>query len=404
MTDAPSKPPAKRSAILRRVAYAIVAAIAFLAILAFGISAQQPGESLIAEWNTTIQNMGMEPVFPPEEELSVGDILAVVVKDRRPEHADPQNIALLNRSIKLGHINLDYAITETYNEEYVFPETKERPTEDGKIWEQNAAAGDLFEHPAKRNRLALTAFPGFSIHSKRDLSLSAALRGLFGLSTSTVQDVEFSIPFVETYGVLSSVALAELEKYCATHPECADNFVRQHLAFVSPGVMQVDDSVSTTGQGGYLVDVTVELVNRIYLVRAIDEKINNQQSRTSAASTSNAAPPVPPATNSSAGGDSSGAAAQPTASSPNQLFSAKAGANFDAGSSLKEIFERPLVIGYRSVKRVLASNAGIGPAPNLVPGQALAPNLAPGQAPTPNLAPGQAPAPNLAPGQGPGDN
>ncbi len=403
MTDAPeeTKPPAQKSALLRRVAYVVVAAIACLAVLAFGINAQRPGPSLIAEWNKTIQNLGIEPVFPPDEELSVGDILAVLVKDRRPSHDDPENIALLNRSVKLGHIDLDSAIDEFSSEEYIFPETTDRPADDGKIWEQSAAAGDVFVHSDKRNRLALTAFPGFSIHHQQGLSLSAAFRGLFGLTTNTDEDIEFSIPFVETYGVLSTVALDRLEKHCAAHPECADSFVRQHLAFVSPGVMQVDDSVSATGQGGYLVDVAVELVNRVYLVRAIDEKINNQQSRTSTASISRAAPP---AAKPSAGADSSAAATQPAAVSSDQSFSGKADSSFGAGSSLKQIFERPLVIGYRSVKLGLASNGGVGPAPNLVPGQSQAPNFGAAPGPAPNLAPGQAPAPNFAPGQGPSPN
>ena len=59
MSDAPEppKPPAKRSAVLKPVGYGI-AAIALLAVLAFGISAEQPGQSLIAEWNKTITEPG----------------------------------------------------------------------------------------------------------------------------------------------------------------------------------------------------------------------------------------------------------------------------------------------------------------------------------------------------------
>ena len=49
MADAPEppKPPAKQSTVLKLVGYGL-GAIAVLAVLAFGISAQQPRQSLIA--------------------------------------------------------------------------------------------------------------------------------------------------------------------------------------------------------------------------------------------------------------------------------------------------------------------------------------------------------------------
>ena len=46
--------------------------------------------SLEAEWNDTISKLGIEPAYPPEEDLAVGDILAVVIMDGTNElqHAD----------------------------------------------------------------------------------------------------------------------------------------------------------------------------------------------------------------------------------------------------------------------------------------------------------------------------
>src|SRR5437016_2833102 len=41
-------------------------------------------KSLAAAWGEAIQTFAIEPVFPPEEDLAVGDVLAVIVQDNDP--------------------------------------------------------------------------------------------------------------------------------------------------------------------------------------------------------------------------------------------------------------------------------------------------------------------------------
>src|SRR5436190_16588764 len=57
-------------------------------------------KDVVAEWNETIRRLGIEPVFPPEEDIYVGDLFAVITADRRPENKDTQRQPLLNRAIK----------------------------------------------------------------------------------------------------------------------------------------------------------------------------------------------------------------------------------------------------------------------------------------------------------------
>jgi hypothetical protein len=38
-------------------------------------------QSLEAQWNKAIEQLGIEPVYPPAEDLTVGDLLAEVVAD-----------------------------------------------------------------------------------------------------------------------------------------------------------------------------------------------------------------------------------------------------------------------------------------------------------------------------------
>ena len=71
------------------------------------------------EWANTIRKIGIEPVFPPEEDLTVGDVLAVVVKDNKPD-ADTDDVKITaqlrspKRAIKLAHIDVRDALIETY--------------------------------------------------------------------------------------------------------------------------------------------------------------------------------------------------------------------------------------------------------------------------------------------------
>jgi hypothetical protein len=37
--------------------------------------------SIEENWNSTISSLGVSPIFPPEEDLVVGDVLAVVTND-----------------------------------------------------------------------------------------------------------------------------------------------------------------------------------------------------------------------------------------------------------------------------------------------------------------------------------
>ena len=48
-----------------------------------GTASRRPSaEASIEEnWNRTIKGLGVSPIFPPEEDLVVGDVLAVVVAD-----------------------------------------------------------------------------------------------------------------------------------------------------------------------------------------------------------------------------------------------------------------------------------------------------------------------------------
>src|SRR3954466_5989385 len=65
--------------------------------------------SIEENWIRTIKNLGVNPIFPPEEDLVVGDVLAVVVGDVDIDSHEQTNAiakrALITRAVKLAHVD-----------------------------------------------------------------------------------------------------------------------------------------------------------------------------------------------------------------------------------------------------------------------------------------------------------
>ena len=53
-------------------------AFVLLVVRPFGDATENPEKELATEWNVGIAQLGISPVYPPEEDFYVGDILAVV--------------------------------------------------------------------------------------------------------------------------------------------------------------------------------------------------------------------------------------------------------------------------------------------------------------------------------------
>ena len=59
----------------------------------------------VAAWNEAVSLLNIEPIYPPQEDVYVGDIYAVVTRADR---------GFLGRSIKLWHVDLSHETRDTY--------------------------------------------------------------------------------------------------------------------------------------------------------------------------------------------------------------------------------------------------------------------------------------------------
>lgn len=313
--------------------------------------------NVIEEWNATISKLGIDPVFPPEEDVAVGDIYAVLDDS---ENGQPSRTALALRSIKLTHQDLTADIEKTYRQSYQFPNTNPRPTDQALPWDQTPNQNGILSHPEKRTTLPIAAFPGFTIKQQSGFNggLLGWLSATFGFKSDS--GVELNIPVAETYGIPSIEAVGELEKFCSDRSDpnrCTDETLRRHIAFVTPRAFElkrkddasINDASSTLTSSGspYRYPLQVVLVNRVYLARYIDQRIHRSRSGESGIS----------------GPDRAAKSDKGSAGGTTELPPVRPGGNEVAmrietsdGQSLKQTFLRPIVIGYRAVKRIPKEN------------------------------------------------
>ncbi|MBK1661967.1 hypothetical protein [Paracraurococcus ruber] len=270
-------------------------------------------------WADSIARLGIEPVFPPTEDLQVGDLWAVADAGGRSP--------LLSRAVRLARLDLRPDILAAQRGAPVFAATAPgRP-------EEPARGLDRFEAevpPGERIALRIAAFPGISIrHSVKAAARAGAAGGLLDGSRTGAATEEITIRTAETYGVDAGEGYGRLVAFCAeprTALYCDEGFARQVLeAVFGPQIVAA-------------ASIRLTLVVRVFLTRELTQRRGTEDERGATATLQPGAP---------AGGEA------PAAPPGGSLAYAAA---TSSGLALSRVFERPVAFGFRSV--------GVAPAKN----------------------------------------
>jgi hypothetical protein len=238
------------------------------------------------DWNKTIEALGIEPIYPPEEDFHVGDLFVAITASQVEDLA---KIPLTARAIKIAHIDMNKDLREEYEQMPVFPATIPKPASIDIIWEQAQADKEIFSGSTQDRRyLPLVIFPGFALARVRQATVSGnwsdtvfggvyKLASALSITQSSDDAVELRVPFAETYGIPSVRAAGHLISFCSderTKPICTDDFARDQLSLIIGDKIRektreiIGDKVSET----YRFDVELYLVNRVYLTRNIEQR------------------------------------------------------------------------------------------------------------------------------------
>jgi len=240
--------------------------------------------SLEVEWNNTISKLGIEPTYPPEEDLAVGDIFAVVLKDDEPDTQFANSLVkprspYLKRSVKLAHVDvrkeLDaaYSMLPTFSDLESMRAVLPQAPDSGRTAAAHDVAG-LFMHDMPRKELPRAAFPSLKIQSvnRADGGLFGGALGFLNFGASSQSLEELQLLDVMTYGLPSVRAYEALWNYCndnKTKSDCLDQTARKHLEPIVGSRIWFEylDPKDKTMQ--HAVTIGIVMVNRVYLTRSI---------------------------------------------------------------------------------------------------------------------------------------
>jgi hypothetical protein len=362
-----------RSPMMRKV---LLTAAPLLSLLATGCS-DKPGTINIREtWGRSIENFGIQAVYPMREDFFVGDILLMpAVCGERQISARPQGVLVGS----IGIDDLRSRFQAYYGRRPVYPGT---PAAAGSNREPGQrpqpTSNEIFPSDGEVNpfdRLRIAAFPAFSVgtFAKGDVGLtsaSAGLGGFLGLAGQSSSAVSVSLSQVEEVQLPAPQLLDAIYSFLSS-PEAEtvlnpDNMweITEHLSLRSQG-----------GNGCEAATPVLVFVNRVFYARSIDfdfgsdsslaaivgaaiERASAVEQRPSftsppaaAAGSSTEAPPAQaPAPNADLAkversADLSGAALRTLAGTQAPGFGASFAVGQYGGIVLRQSFERPLAFG-----------------------------------------------------------
>jgi hypothetical protein len=279
-------------------------------------------------WNNAVSQLGISPLYPPQEDFFVGDLWAIVVK--APDQS------LVGRGVRVGHVDLSDAIKSEYNDRVTIAKLSGA---------QSKESGDRDPVDTHIHLFAL-AFPGISVsHSSIDSGGSTLPFLSFVSSKGRQESDEVRIPQAETYGANVPEAMISFYAYCKqpeTAIRCTKRFAENILA------VSLDKEITVADEHKLQYEISLELITRVFLANSIAHrqfvqgaasiKIDNEQRVKDS-------PKISDDTlkSSHANGDTEIIAHGGTDSS--ELM-------------FNETFERPLVFGFRSA--IFIPKRGIG--------------------------------------------
>lgn len=348
-----------------------ILAVVGIRLFVFGGLTAGPGfeRSIEESWVDTIEKLGIEPRFPPEEDFVVGDLLAIVTKDENIDPyakvtiADARTASFLRRAVKLAHVDVNSALNDEYERLPVFPDLAQTlPSTEG------ASSGTKYATPrltrdfiqgVRLKDLPLAAFPRLKIQGTSTASAGLAGTGIFasfGASNKEIEELELGE--VRTYGLPTIKATHLLEAYCKKNKDdCTEETARNHLRALTANRSLEKYIFNAQGDERYTMSVEIVMVYRIYVTRSIKnlrQASRAQQGGIGAASTPS--PSATPADDTPTGNAESDAMKRRIGELERQFTAVKnanaavAEAVYNRQSSFQDTFDRPVAIGFRGIR------------------------------------------------------
>jgi len=299
----PSPPERKRSvwvwllraAILLGVVALFVAAAVFIQRWVKGPTLASDNSDVADQWLATIGRVGIDAIYPPQEDVLVGDVIIKVSGDNEPKASSQ---GLVGKSVHVARLDMTKELQQAYGTGYIFPDTAPKPQADGTPWPQQAAPASIFAPGVERKHLPLVILPGFTIARVRQAAvgggwLSKAFSAAGAVEGEGESTVELKIPMAESYGIPFLVAKQRLDDFCndaASRKVCTQEGARDVL-LSNVGAEATDRVSCPKAEKGkppppcdpeesrsHRLNVQILLVYRVFLTRSIETVTRNNSS------------------------------------------------------------------------------------------------------------------------------
>ena len=320
-------------------------------------------------WSRSVRNLALQPVYPMREDVFVGTLRVVSNRDD----------AFSINSRSLGYVSIHGALVESERSQPEYPATSTGsqltvggPDTNTRLsWEQ-PASGSLAPNLSRQpNRLRLAAIPGVSLVrvSEADLAQRGVLRAI-GAAFRRDSNLTINLKGVETLEI-DDVSAAKALQYGVLQPYQSDPWFGHGIC--TAAVALGDPTLES---------IQIQMVTRVFYARAIEYNYGDDASAAlqqvrgvdsfidSAdvfdASSTEAGAEVAGGSTTGANTDANEAAAdaEPTNAQQIDLANvapgtvARVGVRSQNGSTLTEVFQRPLAFGV-SVLAVAPADLGL---------------------------------------------
>lgn len=240
----------------------------FALFVYFNLTRARPStEDVPALWNTSIKKLGVEPIYPPQEGVMVGDVYLIVAPVREEVRGflpDYFSDTFAGRSIKVGQIDLVQSVLAAQTR-FSLPKTKFLDTgEPGN--EQDGLLEDVASDQTTKIRLYDIVFPKVVID--RNTDSNAAAKWFTAAFSDNVKD-SISFNKVQTFAAPSLPAMLQLQVFCKTMQFCENDKAARTLLSYALGSSINQTYRSTDGIDRYVFDIEVFVVTQVFATRRI---------------------------------------------------------------------------------------------------------------------------------------
>lgn len=305
-------------------------------------------------WNESIERLGITPVYPPQEDIYVGDLILQVVASghkfpKLPDTLSTNSEAFVGKYIKIGQL-------ENMKQYFALPTFA--PNFGDSEWSNGELA--LMQPRLEKVAIAENAgklsmtdvlFPVIEITKDK---AATAISDWFSFGAASDLKEELILKGVQTYSMNPLHAFWALTNFCQDAASyCDDKYIRDILSYTLNRDILLK-SCTTAGTLRYIYDVKLLVVRQVYTARGLEMK--NQRSSSSFGSGARQvqntddtndgkdSPPGSAATNGTPSEATKENSKGPVGPEANTVRTKSNSSLFTAGK-----FGRPLVIGFNAV-------------------------------------------------------